>query len=194
MLDIRVDTTGIEGVLIITPDCFEDDRGFFLETYNRAKWLRHGLDLTFLQENHSRSRRNVVRGLHFQDASAPQTRVVRCTQGEVFDVAVDLRVGSPTFGHWHGETLSATNRKQLLIPPEFAHGFAVLSDVAEVQYKVSGIHVPSAERTLKWNDAEVGIRWPVTTPVLSERDNTQGSALHDFLTKPCFHYRPGQRA
>jgi len=187
-MDIRIQPTEIDGVLIIAPGCFEDERGFFFESYNKAVWLRHGLDHNFVQDNHSRSGSNVVRGLHFQDDTAPQFRVVRCTVGEVFDVVVDLRVGSPTFGRWLGATLSATNRNQLLIPPGFAHGFAVLTEFAEIQYKVSSYHKPSAERTLAWNDAEVGIKWPLTDPVLSERDRILGRPLQEYRSNPCFQY------
>ncbi len=187
-MDISVQATEMDGVLIIKPKSFEDGRGFFFESYNRVVWRRHGLDLDFVQDNHSRSRRNVVRGFHFQDATAPQFRVVRCTVGEVFDVVVDLRLGSPTFGRWLGVNLLATSRNQLLIPPEFAHGFAVLTEIAEIQYKVSNHHTPSAERTLAWNDPEVGVVWPVANPILSERDKSQGSCLREYRENPCFHY------
>ena len=158
------------------------------KTDHKAVWRRHNLDFDFVQENHSRSKNNVVRGLHFQDNTAPQTRVIRCTQGEVLDVVVDLRVGSPTFGRWLGVVLSMANRHQLVIPPEFAHGFAVLSEVAEIQYRVTGHHTPNAERTLTWNDEGVGIVWPTSNPVLSERDKLQGQSLAEYLRNPCFHY------
>lgn len=190
-MDISVRKTEIEGVLIISPDCFEDQRGFFFESYHKAVWARHGIHLQFVQDNHSRSRKNVVRGFHFQDNTAPQYRVVRCTVGEVFDVVVDLRVGSPTFGRWLGVRLSAANREQLVIPPEFAHGFAVMSDVAEIQYKVSGHHVPAAERTLAWDDPEVAVKWPVEHPVLSDRDRAMGKSLKDYKANACFQYQPG---
>ena len=191
-MDIRIHDTAIEGVKIIAPECFEDERGFFFESYHRKVWARRGIELEFVQDNHSRSRRGVVRGFHFQDATAPQFRVVRCTTGEVFDVVVDLRVGSPTFGRWLGVALSAANRQQLLIPPEFAHGFAVLSEIAEIQYKVSGHHVPSAERSLAWDDPEVAVEWPVAEPILSQRDRTQGMSLRQYLQDPCFHYAPAE--
>ena len=178
----------MEGVILIEPDCFEDDRGFFQESYHRRQWADHGIDLTFVQDNHSRSGRGVIRGFHYQDDRAPQVRVVRCTVGEIFDVVVDLRVGSPTFGQWMGVTLSAHNRKQLLIPPPFAHGFAVLSQTAEVQYKVSAHHDPQAERTLAWDDPDVAVVWPVRNPMLSPRDRTRGERLRQYLANPCFIY------
>jgi len=188
-MDIRVTPTAIDGVLVIEPDCFCDDRGFFMETYHRAKMREQGLDLTFVQDNHSRSTRGVLRGLHYQDATAPQTRLVRCTVGEIFDVVVDLRVGSPTFGRYLGVRLSATNRKQLLMPPEFAHGFLVLSDVAEVQYKCTGHHSPAGERSLAWNDPDVAIEWPASAPTLSARD-AHAPLLRDYLADPAFPGSP----
>lgn len=187
-MDIRIQPIEMDGVLLIYPEFFEDGRGFFFESYHKAVWRRHGIDIDFVQDNHSRSRRNVVRGFHFQDSTAPQFRVIRCTVGEVFDVVVDLRLGSPTFGRWLGVKLSATSRNQLLIPPEFAHGFAVLTEVAEIQYKVSNHHTAAAERTLAWNDAEVGVEWPIASPILSERDRSQGRPLKEYRENPCFQY------
>ena len=137
-MDVTVSTTDFEGVLVLRPDAFEDNRGFFMESYHQQKLRKRGVDLTFIQDNHSRSHQGVLRGFHYQDSSAPQTRLVRCTVGEIFDVIVDLQIGSPTFGKYFGIRLSAENRQQLLIPPQFAHGFVVLSSVAEVQYKCTG--------------------------------------------------------
>lgn len=184
-MDMRVFRTKLDGVLIIEPDCFRDDRGFFFESYSQRRFAKHGLNLTFVQDNHSRSRRGVLRGFHYQDATAPQFRLVRCTAGEIWDVVVDLRVGSPTFGRWLGVALSEDNQKQLLIGPEFAHGFVVLSEVAEVQYKCTGHHAPSAERSLAWDDPDVAVDWPNSTPFLSERDK-RGQSLEDYLTNPAF--------
>ena len=183
---MKVRGTSLPGVLLVEPAVFADERGFFFESYRRDKFLEHGIEVAFVQDNHSRSRRNVIRGLHYQGARAPQHRLVRCTVGEVFDVAVDLRIGSATFGRWFGVRLSADNLHQLLIPPAFAHGFAVLSDVAEVQYKVSAHHDPSAERCLAWDDPGVDVVWPVSEPILSPRDRTGGERLADYIRSPEF--------
>ena len=185
-MKIRIVETDIEGVVLIEPEYFQDDRGFFFESYSKRRFEEHGLALTFVQDNHSRSGRGVLRGLHYQDASAPQYRLVRCTMGQVWDVVVDLRVGSPTLGHWFAATLNADDKRQLLIPPEFAHGFCVLSDCAEVQYKCTNYHTSQAERTLAWNDPDVGIAWPLADPVLSVRDRTTGQSFRDYLEHPAF--------
>ncbi len=187
-MDIEVIRTALNGVLIIKPDSFRDERGFFMESYHSGKFMEHGLDLTFVQDNHSRSRHGVLRGFHYQDATAPQYRLVRCTVGEIFDVVVDLRLGSPTFGQYIGIGLSAENQWQLLIPPEFAHGFEVLSDVAEVQYKVTAHHHPAAERALAWNDPDVSVRWPIPTPILSDKDR-RAPSLGEYLANPAFGER-----
>jgi dTDP-4-dehydrorhamnose 3,5-epimerase len=163
-----------------------------METYHRRQLLERGLDFTFVQDNHSRSSRGVLRGLHYQDARAPQTRLVRCTVGEIFDAIVDLKIGSPTFGRSYSIHLTAENRKQLLIPAEFAHGFLVLSDVAEVQYKCTGHHDPAAERSLAWNDPEVAIAWPLATPTLSARDQSAPS-LADYRCNPAFPVASAER-
>lgn len=189
-MSIRIVTTDLEGVLIIEPDVYRDQRGFFLESYNRRVFSEHGISQEFVQDNHSRSAHRVVRGLHYQDLSAPQTKLVRCTFGRIFDVAVDLRVGSPTFGRWVGVELSAENARQLLVPVGFAHGFAVLSDAAEVQYKCDGYYAPSAEGAILWNDPDIGIVWPVTDPILSERDRAAMS-LKTYLDNPKFVYLAG---
>ena len=184
-MDIRIEETDLEGVAVLHPEAFEDERGFFFESYSSRTLARHGIDLSFVQDNHSRSARNVVRGLHFQDASAPQHRLVRCTVGVIWDVVVDIRVGSPTFGQWFGTELSADNRRQLLIGPAFAHGFAVLSDVAEVQYKCTGLHNAAAEGSLRWDDPTVAIDWPVDEPILSARDRS-APGLDVYLQDPAF--------
>lgn len=184
-MDMTVTATPLDGVLVIEPDAFVDERGFFFESYSARRWRTHGLSLDFVQDNHSRSRADVIRGFHFQDETAPQYRLVRCTVGAVWDVVVDLRVGSETFGLWYAEELTADNRKQLLMGPEFAHGFAVLSDWAEVQYKCTNFHQSSAERALAWDDPDIAVPWPISDPVLSEKDSHNPS-LAEYLNDPAF--------
>lgn len=166
---MRFRPTPLEGVLLVEPEVFSDPRGFFMETYHAPKFAAGGIDAPFVQDNHSGSVRNTLRGLHYQ-LERPQGKLVRVVAGAVFDVAVDLRKGSPTFGRWHGLELSADNRLQLWIPPGFAHGFCVLSDTAEVIYKCTDVYVPGAERTLRWDDPDIRIAWPVAEPLLSEKD------------------------
>ncbi len=161
--------TSLPGVLIIEPRIFRDERGFFLETYHAKRYREAGLDAAFVQDNHSRSMRGTLRGLHWQ-AERPQGKLVRVLVGEIYDVAVDIRPDSPTFGKWVGFTLSADNFRQAWIPPGFAHGFCVTSEVAEVEYKCTDFYDPPSERGLIWNDPEVGILWPIQNPILSERD------------------------
>jgi dTDP-4-dehydrorhamnose 3,5-epimerase len=184
-MDVRVTRTSIPGVLVVEPDCFRDHRGLFMESYNQRKLREHGIDLTFVQDNHSRSGRHVLRGFHYQDARAPQYRLIRCVTGHIFYAAVDLRVHSATFGRCATFELSSDNLKQVLIPPEFAHGYLVLSDVAEVHYKCTGHHSPEVERSLAWNDPDVAVPWPISTPILSQRDLTAPS-LRDYLKDPIF--------
>lgn len=185
-MNIRVVPTEIAGVKRIEPEFFEDERGFFFETYSKRRFVENGLDLDFVQDNHSRSARGVLRGFHYQDTKAPQWRLVRCTVGEIFDVVVDLRPSSSTYGKWAGFHLTAANKHQLLIPPEFAHGFCVLSDSAEVQYKCTNFHTAEAEHTLAWNDPEVGVQWPVSNPTLSVRDAERGSSFAQYRSNPLF--------
>jgi dTDP-4-dehydrorhamnose 3,5-epimerase len=162
--------TAIPDVLIIEPTVFEDERGFFFESFNENKFRSVvGVDYQFVQDNHSRSRKNVLRGLHYQISQA-QGKLVRVVQGEVFDVVVDLRKSSAHYGKWLGVNLSAENRKQLWIPPGFAHGFLTLSDYAEFLYKTTDYWAPEYERTIQWNDPEIGIEWPSLTPILSTKD------------------------
>ncbi|MBW4054702.1 MAG: dTDP-4-dehydrorhamnose 3,5-epimerase [Proteobacteria bacterium] len=189
---MRIINTDIDGIVIIEPDYFQDHRGFFFESYNQKRFAEHGLDLTFVQDNHSRSPKGVLRGLHYQGMAGPQFRLIRCTVGEIWDVAVDLRTGSPTFGKWFGVSLSAENKRQVLLAPEFAHGFVVLSDYAEVQYKCTGHHNPAAEASLAWNDPDVQIPWPITDPILSERDRSSGMTLSDYRKNPAFVYGPAR--
>ncbi|MCG8461600.1 MAG: dTDP-4-dehydrorhamnose 3,5-epimerase [Holophagales bacterium] len=174
---MRFRDTSLEGVLLIEPTVFQDDRGFFLETYHRDKYRDAGLDVTFVQDNHSKSAQGTLRGLHAQ-SRRPQGKLVRAIEGEIFDVAVDMRRGSPTFGQWTGEVLSADNFRQLYIPPDFLHGFYVLSEVAQVEYKCTDVYDPGHEIGVLWNDPEIGIDWPlrqgrhgeVLEPLLSAKD------------------------
>jgi len=166
---VRVLTTGIPEVVLIEPDVHRDARGFFLETYHARKYAEHGITATFVQDNQSLSCRNTLRGLHFQ-VLRPQAKLVRVIDGEIFDVVVDVRRGSPTFGRWTGATLSAANFLQCYIPPGLAHGFAVTRATATVEYKVSDFYDPATELGLAWDDPDVAIAWPVSTPILSDRD------------------------
>jgi len=163
--------TNLPEVLIIEPKVFGDDRGFFYESFNAKKFAElTGIELPFVQDNHSMSAKNILRGLHYQIQQA-QGKLVRVVSGEVFDVAVDLRKSSPRFGQWTGVTLSANNQRQLWIPPGFAHGFVVTSDKAEFLYKTTDYWAPEFERSLMWNDPAIGIEWPITeAPVLSGKD------------------------
>ena len=175
---MKVTRCDIAGLLIIEPKVFGDARGFFLETWNEQRYREAGLDTHFVQDNLSLSRRGTVRGLHFQNPNS-QGKLVSVIEGEVFDVAVDLRRSSPTFGHWHGVNLSAENRLQFFVPPGFAHGFAVLSESAQFAYKCTEFYSPKDELTLLWNDPDVGVQWPMNEPVLSEKDK-QGSRLREL--------------
>jgi|SRR5918993_1590093 dTDP-4-dehydrorhamnose 3,5-epimerase len=186
-MDITVTTTPLDGVVLIQPHVYPDARGFFLETWNARDFAAAGLPEAFVQDSHSRSTRGVLRGLHYQDSTAPLGKLVRCTVGSIFDVAVDLRSGSPTFGQWAGAELSADNKLQIYIPPGFAHGFQATSEIVEVQYKQTGYYTPSAEGTIAWNDPDVGVAWPLTEPILSGRDQ-QGTSFEDYAQRPVFHY------
>lgn len=169
--------TAVPGVLIIEPRVFGDNRGFFMETWNAAAFAEAGLELAFVQDNHSRSQKGVLRGLHFQNPS-PQGKLVRVTNGAVFDVAVDLRASSPTFGQWVGVELSADNKRMFLVPEGFAHGFLTLEDDTDFLYKCTAPYAPANEFTLAWDDPAVGIEWPVTgqDPIISHKD-ARGLAL-----------------
>lgn len=161
--------TAIPEVIVVEPDVFRDDRGFFLETYHQSKYRDGGLPESFVQDNHSYSIQGTLRGLHAQLRN-PQGKLVRAILGEIFDVAVDIQPGSPTFGRWVGETLSGDNFRQLWIPPGFAHGFCVLSETAHVQYKCTTLYDREDEVGILWNDPEIGIAWPVESPLLSPKD------------------------
>ena len=162
--------TGISGLYEIEVKRYGDNRGYFMETYKKTDFDKVGLDYVFIQDNQSRSKKNVLRGLHFQKAF-PQAKLVRCIEGEVFDVAVDLRKGSPTYGKWHGIVLSAEKGNQFMIPRGFAHGFVVLSETATFCYKCDELYHPEDEGGIAWNDPDIGIEWPITGDVLlSEKD------------------------
>jgi len=175
---MNVTATALPDVLIIEPKVFGDERGFFFESFNEAQFSEAiGKEVKFVQDNHSRSVKNVLRGLHYQVQQA-QGKLLRVVTGEVFDVAVDVRKSSPTFGHWVGEILSAENKRQLWIPEGFAHGFVVLSDAAEVLYKATDYYAPVHERCIAWNDPTVGIEWPCEGELALSVKDQQGSLLN----------------
>lgn len=166
---MRFVPTELPGVLVIEPDVHQDPRGFFVETYHAEKYRAGGIEGPFLQDNHSRSVRGTLRGLHLQ-VGRPQGKLIHVVDGEIYDVAVDVRRGSPTFGAWVGVTLSAANFKQCYVPPGFAHGFCVVSGDAQVEYKCTDLYDPSTEIGIAWNDPALGIIWPIAEPLLSDRD------------------------
>jgi len=166
---VRVVSTAIPGVVVIEPDVHKDGRGFFLETYRADRYAAHGINGPFVQDNHSRSTAGTLRGLHLQ-LRRPQGKLVRVIEGEIYDVAVDVRRGSPTFGRWVGVTLSADNFKQCYVPTGFAHGFCVVSPIAQVEYKCTDLYDPESEIGIVWNDPGLAIEWPVSRPILSTRD------------------------
>jgi dTDP-4-dehydrorhamnose 3,5-epimerase len=170
-MSITVSATSLPGVLLIEPRLHSDHRGFFLEIYHRQKYASEGITAVFVQDNLSRSRRGTVRGLHYQ-LRRPQAKLLSVLEGEIFDVAVDIRRGSPTFGRWVGVRLSAENRCQMFIPEGFAHGFCVLSERADVFYKCSDFYDPADEYGVVWSDPTIGIAWPVTSPILSLKDSS----------------------
>lgn len=161
--------TKLDGVVLLEPEVHGDARGFMVESYRRDTWGELGVDLDFIQHNHSRSSRGTLRGLHFQ-TSPGQAKLVRCPRGRIFDVAVDLRRDSPTYGQWEGYELDDEAHRQLFVPVGFGHGFAVLSEVADVTYLVSSTYDPATEAGIAWDDPDVGVEWPVEEPLLSERD------------------------
>jgi dTDP-4-dehydrorhamnose 3,5-epimerase len=175
---MKVSATGLEGVLLVEPRVFHDERGYFLETWREDRYAAAGIPPGFVQDNVSWSRRGVLRGLHLQQPH-PQGKLVQVLHGEVWDVAVDVRPGSPGFGRWAGFTLSDSNARQLWIPPGFAHGFVVLSDQALFHYRCTDVYHPEAEITVRWNDPDLAIGWPVAEPVVSARD-AEGVWLRDL--------------
>jgi len=168
--------TELPDLFLIEPQIFKDQRGFFMEFWNQQAFVKIGLELQFVQDNHSRSQKGVLRGLHFQDPH-PQGKLIRVVRGSIFDVVVDLRIASPAFGRWWGTILSEENFRMLYIPPGFAHGFLVLSDWADVLYKATDYYHPECERGIRWDDPELGIEWPlqehgITKPLLSRKDES----------------------
>ncbi len=171
---MQVATTNLPGLLVIEPKVFGDSRGYFFESFHAARYQEFGITCDFVQDNMSRSQKNVLRGLHFQ-LQQPQDKLVTVTNGSVFDVALDIRVGSPTFGQWFGVILSAENHKQLFVPKGFAHGFSVLSDSADFHYKCSDYYAPQHELGVIWNDPDIGIEWPLEAPpIMSAKDQVYG--------------------
>lgn len=174
MIKFKFSQTPIPGILIIEPHPFTDQRGFFMEYYNKDEFAKNGFHEIFVQDNHSRSKKGVIRGLHYQIHPYPMGKLVKCVRGKIFDVGVDIRKGSPTFGKWFAEILSGENHKMLYFPPGFAHGFLALEDDTEVIYKCTGVFNAESERAIIWNDPEIGIEWPLhlvdNKVILSERD------------------------
>lgn len=169
---IKIVPQKLDGVMLIEPDCYRDARGFFMETYHQEKFAQAGLDMHFVQDNHSQSAKGVIRGLHFQQAPYGQGKLVRVTRGAIFDVAVDITPASPTFGQWVGVELSADNQRQFYIPPQMAHGFCALADQTDVLYKVTTVYHHEADAGIRWNDPEIGIKWPKLDKafIISEKD------------------------
>lgn len=171
-MSIRFEPTELDEVILCVPEVFCDARGFFMECYHAAKYSEGGVRAVFVQDNRSCSMKGVLRGLHYQ-VHKPQAKLVSCIRGEIYDVAVDIRKGSPTFGKWSAAVLSETNHRQLYIPGGFAHGFCVVSESAEILYKCSEFYDPRDDRGIRWNDPELGITWPVMEPLLSAKDTGQ---------------------
>ncbi len=166
---LTINQLDLPGVSIIEPACFKDPRGYFLETFHQEKYAAAGINQAFVQDNHSHSHQGVLRGLHYQ-LKHPQGKLIYVVTGAIFDVAVDIRLGSPTFGQWIGAELSADNKRQLYVPQGFAHGFVVLSKSADVIYKCTDVYAPGDEYGILWSDPEIGINWPVENPILSQKD------------------------
>ena len=183
----RCDGRAIPGIILIEPNVFEDDRGFFLETYHLDKYQSKGIDQVFVQDNHSHSNHRTLRGLHYQLKNS-QGKLIYVVTGEIFDVALDIRRGSPTFGDWCGLVLSASNKHQLYVPEGFAHGFCVLSEAADVIYKCTDLYDPADEYGIFWDDPAVAIDWPVKNPVLSPKDD-QYPKLNEIPAENLPHFR-----
>ena len=169
-MPFNFEKTGIGGVILVEPRVFGDERGFFMESYKASEFKANGIDINFLQDNHSKSTKNVLRGLHFQKPPKQQAKLVRCIKGKIFDVAVDLRAGSKTFGQWVGAELSEENKKMLYIPEGFAHGFVALSEEAEVLYKASNEYSAEHDTGVRWDDPDIGVNWGIDNPIISEKD------------------------
>ena len=181
---LKILETGLPGVLLIEPKVFGDDRGFFMETYRADVMGEAGITDAFVQDNHSRSARGVLRGLHYQEPNA-QGKLVRCTRGAIFDVAVDIRRGSPSFGRWFGLELSDANKLMLWIPPGFAHGFCALEDDSDLIYKCTKLYDSASDRSILWNDPDIGIAWPIEKPVLSAKD-ANAPRLNEAAALPAY--------
>lgn len=181
----QITRTPLDGLIIIDPICFSDSRGAFYETWHMQHYADVGLDVAIIQTSHSISNKDVLRGLHYQTPYAPMGKLVRCSRGAIFDVAVDLRRDSKTLGAWYGLVLGEENMRQLWIPVGFAHGFLTLSDAADVQYQQTGAYEPSSERAIAWDDPDLDIAWDVSKPVLSEKDRS-GMSFADYLENPDF--------
>jgi dTDP-4-dehydrorhamnose 3,5-epimerase len=179
---LTIESRHLNGIAVIVPEVFQDDRGFFLEAFRKDQFLELGLPGEFVQDNHSRSARGVLRGLHFQ-WNPPMGKLMRVTVGSAFLVAVDIRKGSPTLGRWFGLEVSAENKKQVWAPAGFARGFCVLSDYAEIQYKCTGIYNSGGESGIRWNDPAIGIAWPIQDPILSRKDES-AQPLAEWLQRP----------
>lgn len=175
---MEITDLNLSGLKRIRPTVFRDDRGFFLESYNEHRYRSFGIDCRFVQDNHSLSKKGTLRGLHYQ-SSPGQAKLIRVSRGRIFDVAVDLRPDSPTFGKWEGGYLDAESHEQFFVPVGFAHGFCVVSDEAEVLYKVSSVYNPATECGLKWDDPEIAVKWPLSQPNLSQRD-VQAESFSDY--------------
>lgn len=187
---MNVIETSLPGVLIIEPRVFEDERGFFVETWHRDRYHGAGLPEQFLQDNHARSQPGVLRGLHYQ-LEFPQGKLVRCVRGAIFDVAVDVRKGSPSFGNWVGVELTEANKRQLWVPPGFAHGYCVPTMESEVEYKCTELYHPEDESGVMWNDPAIGIAWPLPAPLISSKDSAYAPLTPERQDLPA--YRPPPR-
>ena len=185
---MNVTETSLPGVLVIDPRVFADERGFFMETYHSARFREIGIDATFVQDNHSRSLRGVLRGLHYQEPNG-QAKLLRCTRGALFDVAVDIRVGSPQFGKWTSVELTEENKRMLWVPAGFAHGFCALTDFADLVYKCSTFYDAQSDRSIIWNDPDLRIAWPLAKPMLSKKD-ASAPRLKDASVLPRFSGMP----
>jgi dTDP-4-dehydrorhamnose 3,5-epimerase len=193
-MQIRIESTQLGEIIIVAPEVFQDERGFFMETYRADQFKALGLPTDFVQDNHSRSKQGVLRGLHFQ-YDPPMGKLMRVTYGKAFLVAVDLRKGSPTLGKWWGTELSAENKKWMWAPASFARGFCVLSDWAEVQYKTTGLYSSQTDVAIQFDDPDIGVRWPIANPQISERDR-KAMSLTQWLRSPtsdCFQYSTVRR-
>jgi dTDP-4-dehydrorhamnose 3,5-epimerase len=186
-MPFRFERLKIPDVVVVEPTVFPDERGSFMETYKYSDYAAHGIKDLFIQENHSHSPRRILRGLHYQKSPKAQGKLVRIVVGEIFDVAVDIRRGSATYGEWVGAVISAKNNRILYVPPGFAHGFCVLSEEAEMIYKVTEEYAPEYEAGILWNDADLGVRWPIENPILSPRDRAWPplkEADNNFVSEP----------